>query len=368
MSLLVIGDVHGNYYALEAIINEALKVFHPETDAIVFTGDYVGDFPDGSKVVDLIQKLSERYKVYAIKGNRETGQVRPYLEAKRNGTEPNWNLDTTMGSALVCCRELRDDQLEYLDNLPDTLIIREEGTPPLFVKHKMPLTAEELELVRREHMAVVTAHTHEYHTEIKDGIRIFNSGSCGLTDHGLVGTCYGYLNYDQKDGWYMIGVELDYEYEKTIESLKENKDLYERCQGWGKALELSVQTGINCTALYSFEANRLAVLAEEAQEQGIEPNLEPTDDLQTVFSQGRYANVNYDGSRLVDVLDFGHIDDVRDHKYVELPVLTSEGTSYKRAKNISPEIYEKALENITQIALKATHDDVVIGRHEARKK
>ena len=87
MRLVVLGDVHGNYYALESVVNDAIENYGEEIDGFVFAGDYVGDFPDGSKVVELMQKIASKYKTYMIRGNREDGQVIKYLEAQKEGSK-----------------------------------------------------------------------------------------------------------------------------------------------------------------------------------------------------------------------------------------------------------------------------------------
>ena len=78
----VLGDIHGNYYALEAVLEDIKNEYGNKIDGYILTGDYMGEFPDGSKVVDTLKKLTEANpgKVHIIKGNRETGQVEPYLE------------------------------------------------------------------------------------------------------------------------------------------------------------------------------------------------------------------------------------------------------------------------------------------------
>ena len=226
MRFAVLGDVHGNYYALEAVILDILSNYS-NLDGFIFTGDYVGDFPESSKVVDLIRSISSKNKVFIIKGNRESGQVVPYLNALREGKEPNWSTDTTMGAALVSCRGLNKEQLEYLESLPESVVIRNEGKRPIFVKHKMPLTEEEQEMVRRENMVVITAHTHEAHYETKDGIDLFNPGSVGLSDEGIPGATYGILESDDLGNWKYYIRDIDYSYKAAIDSLKEHEDLYE---------------------------------------------------------------------------------------------------------------------------------------------
>ena len=84
MRYIVLGDVHGNYYALKDVIMDALYTYGNEIDGFIFTGDYIGEFPDGDKVIDLIRQLSLKNKVHIISGNRETGQACKYLESIKN--------------------------------------------------------------------------------------------------------------------------------------------------------------------------------------------------------------------------------------------------------------------------------------------
>ena len=265
-----------------------------------------------------------------------------------------------MGAALVCCQELRQDQLEYLANLPETLVIREEGVKPLFLKHKMPLTEEEIKMVKQENMSIITAHTHEANDEDKDGILLFNPGSIGLPDEGIQGATYGVLESNLNGDWDFTIRDVSYDYFKTITSLKEHKDIYDRCCGWGKALELSVSTGINCTALYSFEANRLARLVEEAKQKGEEPNLNAIEDLNYIFSQGRYGNTNYDNSQLVDTT----IEDAGD-AYVFGPTKVITSPPSPKGHKPTKEIYDIALNNIKKVVASANREVVYYGRHES---
>ena len=357
MKLIVFGDIHGNYPAFEAAVYDALSTYGNEIDGFVFAGDYVGDFPDGPKVVELMQNIAKHNKTYIISGNRETGQVVPYLQAQKEGKEPDWSLDSTMGAALLSCRSLSQEQLEFLASLPETLVIREPGVRPLFVKHIMGINVSELEMVKREKMSIITAHTHETHEETKKGITLFNPGSVGLADEGIPGATYGILDSDEFGEWHLTIRDIEYDFNETLQSLKANDDLYNRCCGWGKALELSIASGINFTSLYSFEANRLTSIIEDAKEKGIEPDLSDLTSLKDVFSQGRYGNVNYDYSGLKDII----LEDVGD-AYVFGPAKVISSPKSKRMKP-TKEIYDIALRNIQQLALTATREQIYDDRH-----
>ena len=362
MRYVVVGDIHGNYYALKAVVNEISQ--SDNVDGIIFTGDYVGDFPMGDQVVDLMKSLIEKYSVYMIRGNRETGQVVPYISAREKGDEPDWSLETTMGAALVCCRQISIDNLKFLANLPDTLVIRNEGLKPIFIKHKMPLDGEELDLVRTQGMDVLTAHTHEAHIETVDGITLFNSGSVGLSDEGIPGVAtYAVIESTLNGGWDFSVRDVPYDTKAIIESLRMCSDLYDRCCGWGKALELSVNSGINCTSLYSFEAKRLAMVILDSMEKNVKPDLSPLSDIRKIFGQGRYGNSNYDGSPLTDtVIESYDGFDV----FGKACVTTSDGIAQPKIA-ISEKTYLQALKNISVYVKMLFNDNareiVFHGRH-----
>ena len=67
---VIISDVHGNYVALEAIIEDAITKYGQTIAGFILLGDYSCDFPHGDKVVNILQSLKQKYKLYAIKGKR----------------------------------------------------------------------------------------------------------------------------------------------------------------------------------------------------------------------------------------------------------------------------------------------------------
>ena len=64
MRFAVFGDIHGNIFALQAVLAD-LRTQSP--DAVVVTGDLVHKFPWGAEVVDLLRTLPHQ----AVIGNSE---------------------------------------------------------------------------------------------------------------------------------------------------------------------------------------------------------------------------------------------------------------------------------------------------------
>lgn len=69
--IFAIGDIHGCYYALEALLKEIPIVWGK--DYLIFLGDYIDRGPDSRKVIELLLELRGSYsdRVFTLKGNHE---------------------------------------------------------------------------------------------------------------------------------------------------------------------------------------------------------------------------------------------------------------------------------------------------------
>ncbi len=68
----IVGDVHGERRALEALMAAAgydRAGRHPEGRSLVFVGDLVDRGPDSPGVVDLVRRLVESGRAQAVLGN-----------------------------------------------------------------------------------------------------------------------------------------------------------------------------------------------------------------------------------------------------------------------------------------------------------
>lgn len=68
MRLAVLGDIHANHRALEAVL---ARIYAEEYDGLVFAGDYVTDCPYPRKTVEILRNIPQRYRIWFIRGNRE---------------------------------------------------------------------------------------------------------------------------------------------------------------------------------------------------------------------------------------------------------------------------------------------------------
>lgn len=256
MRFVTMGDIHGNIEALKAVVIDAL--FHEKKiDGFIFLGDYCCDFLEGSECIFLIQQLEQKYPIYMISGNRETGMVKKYYDKKLKGEEIDWDLDSTMGAPLLSCRHMSMEQLAYLSTLEDKKIIYPEGAEPLYLQHRMPLSEDTIKMLKEKNVKnILAAHTHVFYEEEHDGFHLFNPGSVGLTDCGVPGADYAIMSFENNE-WKMEKRHVDYDYQKAIAFVKTNSDLTNHCKNWGTALIASIESGLNVASLYMYEKNRI---------------------------------------------------------------------------------------------------------------
>lgn len=102
----ILGDIHGNYDALEAIIADLEK---EKVDNLLCVGDIVGYGAEPSKCIETVRRLN----CTSVAGNHD------YAVAEKHGLE-FFNDDARKG--VMWTREhLSDEDIEYLANLPITL-------------------------------------------------------------------------------------------------------------------------------------------------------------------------------------------------------------------------------------------------------
>lgn len=300
--MIVLGDVHGNYEALKGAVEDALKKYTIEYNGktisaitgFVFMGDYGCDFPQGQKCIDYIREIANNYPTYVIKGNRETGMVDKYYEAKKNNTDIGWSLDTTMGAPLIDCSQMSEENLEYIYNLPTEMVIEFPGESPVLITHRFPLTENGKKLMEEKNIKnIIFAHTHApYDQTFHDSkVKLYNPGSVGLTECGVPGADYGVLesNHSLESGYTFTLNHVDYDYGKAIENLEEYPELFNQSKGWGYSLKYSIETGVNCTVLYVFEKNRISQFAAENTDKSV-------DEIIRLYEE-KYPEINYSTSR-----------------------------------------------------------------------
>lgn len=117
MKYAIIADVHGNYPALRAVLEDAGK---QGAEHFLFAGDYCISGPWPDECVGTIRSIPAKT---AIRGNEEK-----YLENLIGKDSSEWT-DGQMQVSYWCYRNLSRDHLEYLLSLPHTAYFERSGVP-----------------------------------------------------------------------------------------------------------------------------------------------------------------------------------------------------------------------------------------------
>jgi len=123
MKIAIISDVHGNYPALLAVINDAIE---NNVDNFIFVGDYIFDLPYPNEVTELIRSLKN---AFVIQGNKEG-----YLKKLSTENQSNWNYDQ-MGAVYQTYREIKPENFSYLTNLHESCYVSLPFHGEVYVTH-----------------------------------------------------------------------------------------------------------------------------------------------------------------------------------------------------------------------------------------
>lgn len=157
MKFLVISDIHGNIDALEAVWNR-----ERDADEIVCAGDLTdyGVFP--KETVEWIRT----HKVRTVKGNHDAHTVHIYRNTPWREVTPGafqWVHHT--------CGQLTQEDIDYLDRLPETLYWEKDGIGYL-LSHQYGTGYETVESAD-QFKRFWTAHTENQGGDVKEKRMIF---------------------------------------------------------------------------------------------------------------------------------------------------------------------------------------------------
>ncbi|WP_022797652.1 metallophosphoesterase family protein [Thermus islandicus] len=178
MRVLILSDLHGNVWALRAIVSAVGKV-----DAVLFAGDAVNYGPSPRGVLSWLKRVG----AVAVRGNHD--------HAAAFGTDPKAApRKAHLARALLAWTRsaLRPEDLAYLRSLPLYLVWAADGTrfalvhgslqDPLYDYRLDPETGEEALLEAAESLraeVVVFGHTHLPFVRVIGGKLFVNPGSAG---------------------------------------------------------------------------------------------------------------------------------------------------------------------------------------------
>lgn len=186
MKFAVIGDIHGNKYALESALEHIEK---KDVDFIVSTGDLVGYMPYPNEVIDLIKKN----RIVVVQGNHD----KAIAESKQISLEEISNMSEQEiqknASAAFTNWTIYDLNRKYLKDLCTNLIL-ECADKKIMIVHGSPMRIDEYLYENEDHFIqiskkisadiIISGHTHIPYFRKINSKYFVNAGSIGKPKHG----------------------------------------------------------------------------------------------------------------------------------------------------------------------------------------
>ena len=241
----VLSDIHSNYHAFRACFDDAVS---QGADCFLFLGDYISDFADPVKTLELVYEIRANYPTVCLRGNRER-----YILEHAAGGFPFFPGSKT-GSLLYTFRQLRQKDLAFFESIPiaDTAVI---NGIPMEIAHaasqddRYYFESGDAQIgtvfAQMQCPWLLTGHSHKQYVAGHAGKTILNPGSVGVPrDHGPLSQ-YALLHF-RDDTVLPQFRQIPYDIAATIHSQFES-GLASLAPHWAISVLYDAITGEECT-------------------------------------------------------------------------------------------------------------------------
>jgi putative phosphoesterase len=221
MKVALIGDIHANLPALEAVLTHANE---RGVEAIWNVGDFVGygAFPD-----EVVQRVRQSDAVSII-GNYDLKVLRFKKKQKKWRKSKHPRKFFAFGWAYA---NLSKESREYLRSLPQEMrldvagkrVLLTHASPASNEEPLTPLTPQERlrELAQMANAdVIICGHSHQPFTSYVDGVWFINTGSVGRPDDGDSRAGYAILTLEQSN-LEVRHYRVEYDVEKVVAAIRE---------------------------------------------------------------------------------------------------------------------------------------------------
>lgn len=223
MKFAVIGDIHGNKYALESVLAD---IKSKGIDTIYATGDLVGYLPYPNEVVELLRSNN----IISIQGNHD----KVISESKHVSQEEieGCSMEDIQKSASKIFTNwcIKDENREFLKNLNHKINVELDGKSILIV-HGSPKKIDEYlydeeELLKKvaENISediIIFGHTHIPFVRKIGNQYFINAGSVGKPKHGDSRSTYVIVDIKNHEVTCVVE-KVEYNLEQMVEDILNN--------------------------------------------------------------------------------------------------------------------------------------------------
>ena len=217
MRIAIISDIHGNFTALQAVLQDLEQ--QPPVDQLVVAGDLCLNGPYPREVIERVQALD----CPVIQGNTDLEIV---TEAPQKGEKKR----TTVGWTR---EQIGADGIAYLESLPFSHRISNPQGGDVLIVHANPLNLEDaifpnssdaalqllLGKVDSGVGALAFGHLHIAYTRSWRHLLLVDVGSCGLPRDEDHRAAYAILDW-QDNGWQAEHRRVPYDVQEVVKQLK----------------------------------------------------------------------------------------------------------------------------------------------------
>ncbi len=271
MLYAVISDVHGNYPALRAVLDDAKNA---GAEQLLLAGDYITDLPYTREIYETLRDLPG---AVMVSGNREW-----YM----GNLDPSQQNREQMAGLFFAEDALKEDGLAWARSLPKSVTLKTpDGRKAILMEHiceevngklhsgtgnrrlssgtlnedfsDRPATHQEVIDFAREFLeknpaladlkkrsgadVVICGHNHMQYAVEVDGVLYCNPGSCGAPCDHRTGAPYTLLRYE--DGAFTVDERrVEYDIARTVEEYRQS-EVYQAAAPWCEMVIHAIETG-----------------------------------------------------------------------------------------------------------------------------
>ncbi len=257
MDIAIIGDVHSNHVALQAVIDYCMG---KGITNYILLGDFISDCPNPQKTMELIYVLKQYFTCNIVRGNREE-----YMLNYRKSDRKIWSKGSGSGSLLYTYEQLTDKDFNFFESLPIYGIWNPKNVPGYEYCHGSPTNVSEQLFGEKRNTKrllnsmktdlLLHAHTHVQESFSYRDKKAVNPGTVGLPRNSSQFAEFAVIHSTGK-GWEDELVTVKYSKHDILKEFS-SSSLQEYAPAWAAVTMHTIRTGVDLAEAVLLKAMRL---------------------------------------------------------------------------------------------------------------